>query len=142
MSYAASLYQYADEHNIDVDWCIMTKAASLSVPLFDGTCAIALDPTKLCGSADEAVKLAHELGHCETGSFYNQYAPFDERARHELRADRWAIHKLLPYEVLLDAFEKGYHETWELAEYLDLTEEFIWKAIEYYTGPAGLNFAK
>ncbi len=142
MNYAASLYQYADEHNIDVDWCIMSKAASLSVPLFDGTCAIALDPTKLCGSADEAVKLAHELGHCETGSFYNRYSPFDERARNEQKADRWAIRRLLPYDVLLGAFEQGLREPWELAEHFDLPEDFIRKAVDYYTGPMGLNFSK
>ena len=37
------------------------------------------------------MKLAHELGHCCTGSFYNQWATADCRRRHENVADKWAI---------------------------------------------------
>ena len=39
---------------------------------------------------------AHELGHCETGSFYNRYAKLDVRQQHENRADKWAIRRLVP----------------------------------------------
>ena len=63
-----SLYEYAESHNIDVDWCTMFRAESLSVKLNDGSCAIAIDPFKLVNTADETYKLAHELGHCETAA--------------------------------------------------------------------------
>ena len=32
--------------------------------------------------------LAHELGHCEYGGFYNRYSQFDIRAKAERRADK------------------------------------------------------
>ena len=135
-----SLYEYAENHNIDVDWCTMFRAESLSVRLNDGSCAIAIDPFKLVNTADETYKLAHELGHCETGSFYSQYAPFDERGRNEARATRWAIKKLLPFDEMRTAMEEGYTEPYQLAEYFEVPEDLIQQAVEYYTGPCGLSF--
>jgi len=38
----------------------------------------------------ELYQLAHELGHCECGAFYNRYSPFDLVGKHERRADCWA----------------------------------------------------
>ena len=76
--------------------------------------------------------LAHELGHCVTGSFYNRYSEFDVIAKHERRADKWAIKKLIPEDELNDAFEHGIVEPWDLAEYFNVTEDFIIKAVEFY----------
>ena len=53
-----ALYEYAEDHGIDVDWCTMLRAESLSVKLEDGSCAIAIDPFKLTSTADETSKLA------------------------------------------------------------------------------------
>ena len=100
------LYAYAERRNIDVDWIPMRRATSLSVPLGDGY-AIALDPWKLSTLAQEAVCLAHELGHCETGSFYNRFAKLDVRQRHENRADKWAIRRLVPEDDLGAAVADG-----------------------------------
>ena len=136
----AELYRHAEEQNIVVCRYKMAKAESVSMPLSDGTCAIAIDPTKLTGTADETWKLAHELGHCETGSFYCRHTPFDERGRHERRAERWAIRKLLPFDDLNDAVSRGIREAWELAEHFELPEALIREAVEYYTGPCGMKF--
>ena len=72
MDRRTSLYLYAWRNHIDVDYFPMQTAEAFSVPI-GGTCAIALDPTKIRSEADEAVKLSHELGHCVYGGFYNQY---------------------------------------------------------------------
>ena len=82
--------------------------------------------------ADEKVKLAHELGHCETGSFYNRWATCDIRRKHERRANRWAYEKLVPEDELWDAIRQGYREPWELADYFGVTEAFLRHAIAYY----------
>lgn len=132
MTDVEKLYQYADERGIDVDWYILNRAESLSAPLPDGSCAIAIDPTKLESSADELVKLAHELGHCETGAFYNQYATHDLMAKHERRADKWAICRLIPRAALEDAVKDGYTEPWQLAERFGVPEPFMQKAISFY----------
>ena len=126
------LYAYAERRNIDVDWIPMRRATSLSVPLGDGY-AIALDPWKLGTIAQETVCLAHELGHCETGSFYNQYAALDVRQRHENRADKWAIRRLVPEDDLDVAMADGCNTIPALAERFGVTEPFMAKAVCWYT---------
>ena len=122
------LYKYADSHKIDVDYFPMREIESVSFP-----CGwIALDVDKLKDSADEKVHLAHEIGHCETGSFYNVNSPLDLRSRHEVRADRWAITKLIPRAELKKATDNGINTPWELAEYFGVPQDFMEKALSYY----------
>ncbi len=97
-----------------------------------GECYVGIDPMQLETQAEERVHLAHELGHCITGSFYNMYSGSDIRKRHEIRADRCAAALLVPVEELKSQFRKGITEIWNLAEYFDVTEDFIRKAIENY----------
>lgn len=125
------LYAYAENRNIDVDWIPMQRATSLSVPLGDGY-AIALDPWKLGTLAQETVCLAHELGHCETGSFYNRYAALDVRQQHENRADKWAIRRLVPAEELDAAMADGCDTIPALADRFGVTEPFMRKAVCWY----------
>ena len=91
-----------------------------------------VDPMQLASEADEAVKLAHELGHCETGSFYNRYTPLDLRAKPERQAWDWAIERLLPRDQLENAMTAGYQEPYALSEYFGLPEPFVWRALAYY----------
>lgn len=125
------LYAYAERRNIDVDWVPMRCATSLSVPLGDGY-AIALDPWKLGTLAQETVCLAHELGHCETGSFYNRFAALDVRQQHENRADKWAIRRLVPAEELDAAMADGCDTIPALADRFGVTEPFMRKAVCWY----------
>ena len=100
------LNQYAINHNIDVDFFPMRATKALSMPeLIDA--------------------YAHELGHHETGSFYKLKSTFETRQRMEERATRWAVQELIPADKLLSAFKKGYTEVWQLAEYFNVTENFI-----------------
>ena len=126
------LYVYAELRHIDVDWVPMRRAMSLSVPLKDGY-AIALDPWKLGSLSQETVCLAHELGHCETGSFYNQYAALDVRQRHENRADKWAIQHLISVEELDEAVAEGCEDVPALSEHFGVTENLMRKAVCWYT---------
>ncbi len=76
--------------------------------------------------------LAHEIGHCETLAFYNAYSPLEVREKHEKKADRWAASKLVPVRELTDALMHGVREIWDLAEFFNVTEEFMLKAIEIH----------
>lgn len=109
------------------------KTGSMSIRAESGSCYIALDPSIQDGGAQERVHLGHELGHCVTGSFYNRYAAMDLRARHENRADRWAVRALVPACALRQAVADGCTELWELAERFGVTEEFMRKAVCLYT---------
>lgn len=122
------LYTRAERQKIDVDDVPMRAVASASFP----NKWIVMDSSKLETMAAEKVALAHELGHIETGSFYNIYSPFDLRAKHERHADQRAIQMLVPNDALINAIKGGITEPWELAEYFEVTESFIRKAMLYY----------
>lgn len=126
------IYHIADKENIVVDRFALYKREALSVMDDDGSCFIAIDPNKIVDESDERTKLSHEVGHCVTGSFYNQYSKFDCRQRHENRADKWAIQYLIPVDDLDEAVADGCTEIWELAEHFGVTEQFMRKAVCYY----------
>lgn len=128
----AALYHLAIEQNIEVLECSMPVNESMSVMGDDGQCYIGIDPNARDGSIQERVHLAHELGHCVTGSFYNRYSDFDCRQRHENQADKWAIRHLITEEALDQAVAEGCTEIWALAERFGVTEQFIKKAICLY----------
>ena len=98
-----------------------------------GDCYVAIDPLKLSSSTDEKLKLSHELGHCITGSFYNEFATCDVRKKHENRADKWAVEQLIPVNELDEAIALGYTEMWDLSDYFGVTEDFMRKAVCWYT---------
>jgi hypothetical protein len=125
------LYDLAGRNHIPVFRRSLPLCKSVSVQA-DGSCAIALDPSVCDIGAMERTHLSHELGHCLTGSFYNQYSSHDLRRRHEIRADKWAIRQLVPAHKLDGAIADGRTEIWELAEYFNVTEEFMRKAVAYH----------
>lgn len=125
------LYDLADRMHVEVDAFELRRHEALSI-MDDGMCYIAIDPFKLTSSADEKTKLAHELGHCATGAFYNQYSPSDLIGRYERRADKWAINQIIPKDELDAAVAEGRTEIWELAEYFNVTERFMRLAVCWY----------
>lgn len=136
-----ALYELAEAAEVPVYWYSMeTELESLVVETAPGETAIALDPGKLTGLGDEKYKLAHELGHSLTGALYRRNTPLDERGRCEQRADRWAIEHLLPFEALEEAVRSGRDTPAELAEYFQLPQTLVEKAVAYYLGPKGLQF--
>ena len=126
------LYQLADEEHIPVYSFDLPQTHSLSLMNNDGSCAVAIDPFGLNSTKDETIRLAHELGHCITGSFYNRYSDFDIKEKSEYKANKLAIKKLIPKDELQAAFKQGYTEPWTLAEYFNVTEEFVIMAVNYY----------
>lgn len=126
------LYAQAKQENIAVLRYPMNRCGSMSVMLPDGACYVGMDDTVLDGGTRERVHLSHELGHCITGSFYNIYAAADLRQRHENRADKWAVRRLIPVDQLDDAIAAGHTELWDLAEYFGVTETLLKKAICLY----------
>lgn len=87
---------------------------------------------RITSAADEKTKLAHELGHCITGAFYSIDFPFDIRQRHENRADKWAIKRLVPEKELEKAVADGYTEIWALADFFGVTEDLMSRAVSWY----------
>lgn len=126
------LYGVASRRNIPVVTYPLPQTGSLAVMYPSGDCVIGMDPGLNDGGVRERIHLAHELGHCATGSFYNIYAKADTRQRHENKADKWAIEALISVDDLDDAIAAGYTEIWELADFFGVPEDFMRKAVCYY----------
>lgn len=127
-----SLYRLAERRDIDILHFPLPLTESMSLESESGAYYIAMDEAALDGESDERTHLAHELGHCVTGSFYNRYTKYDVRQRHENRADKWAIRKLISVDELDDAVAEGHTELWDLAAYFGVTDDFMRKAVCLY----------
>lgn len=88
--------------------------------------------------AEKTCILAEELGHHFTsyGDILDQTK--HENEKQELRARAWATEKLLPLDRVVAAFEHGCRNLFEIADFLDLTEEFITESVEYYKRKYGI----
>ena len=80
----------------------------------------------------KACILAEELGHYYTtvGDILDQTVTENRRQEHVAR--KWAYEKILPIENILFALQDGYTEIWDMAEYLEVDEEFLRDALKYY----------
>ncbi|MFR1498969.1 MAG: ImmA/IrrE family metallo-endopeptidase, partial [Monoglobus pectinilyticus] len=61
--------------------------------------------------------------------FYNITSTFETMGRQEERAKRWAVENVITYDKLNEAIKKGIREIWELADYFNVTEDFIRDAV-------------
>lgn len=82
--------------------------------------------------AEKYCVLAEEIGHHET-SIGNILDQTDiDNVKQELKARRWAYEKILPIERIIAAFQLGIQQVWELAEHLDVDEQFLKDALAHY----------
>lgn len=91
-------------------------------------------------SNEKACILAEELGHYHTtyGNILDQSKI--ENRKQERRARAWAYEKLVPLTSILEAHWTGIQNQYELAEFLEVTEEFLHEAITYYKSKHGLYY--
>lgn len=127
------LYQEAKDTDIPILILDIPKTGSMCMQSESGRCYIGMDYGVLPEESVRRVHLAHELGHCKTGAFYNRWAARDVRKKHENRADKWAVNKLIPVDELDQAVADGHTELWDLADHFGVTEEFMRKAVCWYT---------
>lgn len=126
------LYDYIENDDILLIETDCSKLSSFSIMDNDKNCTIVInEKEKVAERVSKKERLAHEIGHCATGSFYTP-GTLNLRSKCEYRANKWAIKKLIPEDELINAIESGYTETWQLAEYFEVTEKFIIKACKYY----------
>lgn len=82
--------------------------------------------------------LAEELGHYHTtvGDILDQSSVANRKQ--ELRARAWAYDRLIGIIGIIDAYKKGCQSLHEVADKLDVTEEFLSEALQYYKGKYGV----
>ena len=106
----------------------------------DGCLAIFLDFDQIKSTRLLRGICYHEAGHVGTGALHKVSSPYETVGRSEARANRWAAQHYLTADDFRSAFADGYAELWELAEYFDLPEEDINKALYYWTECRGVDF--
>ena len=89
-------------------------------------------------SAEKTCILAEELGHYHTssGDILDQSKLCNRKQERLARA--WGYKKLVTMTDLVNAYNDGVGSVHELADYLNITEEFVLNAIEYYREKYGL----
>lgn len=130
----SDLTRIAEQHHHDITSLSLAESSAFTVEDSIGHCHIALSD-KLTGAA-EVVALAHELGHCEYGGFYNYHSPYELRSRTEHRADRWAILRMIPLPELQEEIRDN-DNLWDLADHFNVTPEFMQKALRFYIDQLG-----
>lgn len=104
----------------------------------DGNIAI---NTSVNDNVEKACVLAEELGHHHT-SVGNILDMNDVRNRKQERQARfWAYNKLIGLRGIIDAYEAGCQNGYEIAEYLEVTEEYLADCIEAYRDKYGVGIA-
>ena len=127
------LYQEAEDSSIPIMVLDIPQTGSMCIQAESGRCYIGMDYGILPDEANRRVHLAHELGHCKAGAFYNRWAAQDVRRKHENRADKWAIQRMIPEDALDDAVADGCTDIYSLADRFGVTEDFMKKAVCWYT---------
>ncbi len=125
------LFEQLYYHDIRLFTCPIPEGKAVTIEL-SGIYGIFLDPDKLESSAEELCVTAHELGHCMTGATHRVSSSLDIIERHEYKADKYAVHRILPFAQLQQALNAGYTESWQLAEYFGVTEPFLLRALDIY----------
>ena len=137
----SDFYDYCKKHQVDVipyAGCPQPGATVRD----GGFYAVFLDFTKIRSMRLLRGVCCHELGHAATGALHKVDRPFETVERSEHRANRWCAEHYLTEEDFRKAFSCGCTQLWELAEYFDLPEQDIQKALTYWTDCRGVDFQK
>lgn len=124
------LYDIATRENISIeDFKMKNKAI---IERIDKEYYIGLNYSKIEGITEEKELLAEELGHYYCNSFYNSNSDFSTISKKEYRANKWKCTVLVSVNDFIDAFNKGLKNIYEIAEYLNLSEDTVAFAYNYY----------
>lgn len=137
----SDFYDYCKENKVDVIPFIGCPQPGATVR-DQGYMAIFLDFSKICSTRLLRGVCYHELGHAATGALHKVDSPYELVGRSEYRANRWAAQHYLNEADFRSAFKDGCTELWQLAEYFDLPETDIQKALTYWTERKGVDFNK
>lgn len=135
----SDFYGYCRGHDIDVIPYMGCPSAGATIR-DQGFYAIFLDFSKIQSTRLLKGVCSHELGHAATGALHKVSSPFETVERSEYRADRWVAQNYLTQEDFRQAFACGARELWQLAEYFDLPEQDIKKALTYWSERRNVDF--
>lgn len=136
MTNLEKLEEEADQEGIPID-TIRFESERIRGLYCDGNIALSAD---LQTSADRSAVLAEELGHHYTSSGIILDMNDTGNRKQELQARIWAYNRLIGLQGLISAHCHGCRNRYEAAEYLDVTEELLEEAVNYYRGKYGIMY--
>lgn len=88
--------------------------------------------------AEKACTLAEELGHYHTtvGDIMDMSDTWNRKQERQARLDGY--NRLIGLKGLISAFEHGYRNWHDAAQYLDVTEEYLRECIDCYRDKYGM----
>lgn len=86
---------------------------------------------------EKCTVLAEELGHHYTTHKDLFSVSKTIQDKYERRACEWAVNELVSLNRLIDAWIDGVRTPWDLAEYLDVTEPFLYSALKIHSEKYG-----
>lgn len=132
-------YEYCKKNRVDIIPFVGVPQPGATIR--DGSAyAVFLDFSQIQSTRLLKGVCFHELGHVATGALHKVNSPYELVGRSEYRANRWSAQRYLTAEDFRTAFQEGYTELWQLAEYFDLPEQDIKNALTYWTERKGINF--
>lgn len=137
----SDFYNYCKTHQVDVIPYLGCPQPGATVR-DQGYYAVFLDFSKIRSTRLLRGVCCHELGHAATGALHKVDSPFEMVERSEYRANRWAAETFMTESDFREAFAAGCTELWQLAEYFDMPEEDVSKALTYWKERKGIDFNK
>lgn len=135
----ATFYDFCKEYNVDVIPYLGCPQPGATVR-DGGYYGVFLDFSKIPSTRMLKGICCHEMGHAATGALHKVDSSYELVERSEYRATRWTAQHILTAEAFSAAFQAGYTQLWQLAEYFDLPEPDIQKALDYWTVSRGIDF--
>lgn len=133
------LYDIAERENIKIyDWYI-EDANGIYVNI-DKINAIALNYNNLDTCIEEKQVLAEELGHYYMDATYPLYSKDTIlMSKQEYRAKKWSYNTLISFDKLKIALKNGIKNIYDLANYFNVTSDYMQNAINFYINKYGLQ---
>lgn len=118
--------------SVDEDFPFIGNTSGLYI---DGNIALS---AKLDTSIEKACVLAEELGHHYTsvGNILDMTSAVNRKQERQARLHGY--NRLIGLTGIINAFNAGCQNKYEIAEYLDVTEEYLEECIECYRDKYGI----
>lgn len=136
MTREEQLEQEAYDHDVDIIEHYVFESSRLKGLYSDNVIALS---KAINSKKEKCCILAEELGHHFTtvGDILNQN--IDGNRKQEYRARLWAYDKQIGFLGIINAYEANCQSLYEMADYLDVTEEFLLEALQCYKSKYGLH---
>lgn len=95
--------------------------------------------TSVNNSIEKTCVLAEELGHHHTSVGNILDMDLAGNRKQERQARLWAYNKLIGLRRIVNAFQHGCQNRYEIAEYLEVTEDFLDECISCYRDKYGVG---